>query len=274
MATATETFTGFRPEAIQFLADLAANNDRAWFQPRKAEYERLLKQPLEALCVALAERFEARGLPLTADPVRSPFRIYRDVRFSKDKSPYKTQRFSGLPVERRRTGAVPPEGDPGGYFHLEPGEAFVGGGMWHPPKEKLAAFRSMLDANRVVCTLSSTIPHSSRRSDTSTATVLPRPAGLRQGPSRGRTAEAEGHDIRPSARGCGRDVAPLPDVLVDSFEVAVPVMRFSLGCDARRPWRRRAAAVGAVQFWVSLGPIDEGHDAPATIGLRSGSCEA
>ena len=68
MTTATETFTGFRPEAIQFLADLAANNDRAWFQPRKAEYERLLKQPLEALCVALAERFEARGVPLSADP--------------------------------------------------------------------------------------------------------------------------------------------------------------------------------------------------------------
>jgi uncharacterized protein (DUF2461 family) len=42
------TFSGFRPEAIQFLADLAANNDRAWFQPRKAEYERLLKEPMEA----------------------------------------------------------------------------------------------------------------------------------------------------------------------------------------------------------------------------------
>src|SRR4029078_9292296 len=59
MPTTTETFSGFRPEAIQFLADLAANNDRAWFQPRKADYERLLKGPLEALCVALADRFAA-----------------------------------------------------------------------------------------------------------------------------------------------------------------------------------------------------------------------
>jgi uncharacterized protein (TIGR02453 family) len=90
-AVATQTFTGFRPEAIQFLADLAENNDRAWFQPRKAEYERLLKEPLEALCVALAERFEARGVPLSADPARSPFRIYRDVRFSKDKSPHQNK---------------------------------------------------------------------------------------------------------------------------------------------------------------------------------------
>src|SRR6202795_4814836 len=90
MPTVAERFTGFQPEAIQFLADVAASNDRAWFQPRKADYERLLKEPLEALCVSLAEQFEARGIPLRADPARSPFRIYRDVRFSKDKSPYKT----------------------------------------------------------------------------------------------------------------------------------------------------------------------------------------
>jgi uncharacterized protein (TIGR02453 family) len=139
MPTATDTFSGFPRGAIQFLADLAANNDRAWFQPRKADYERLLKHPLEALCVAMAERFAAAGLPLTADPARSPFRIYRDVRFSKDKSPYKTN-----------VGAVFPwtgegEGDPGGYFHLEPGEAFVGGGMWHPAKPALEAFRRLLD---------------------------------------------------------------------------------------------------------------------------------
>ncbi|HEX7491311.1 MAG TPA: DUF2461 family protein, partial [Candidatus Limnocylindrales bacterium] len=82
-------FTGFSREAIQFLADLAVHNDRSWFQPRKGEYERLLKEPLEALCLALGERFEARRLPLSADG-RSPFRIYRDLRFSADKSPYKT----------------------------------------------------------------------------------------------------------------------------------------------------------------------------------------
>ena len=141
MPTATETFTGFRPEAVEFLAELAANNERAWFQPRKAEYERLLKRPLEALCVALAERFAAAGVPLTADPARSPFRIYRDVRFSKDKSPYKTNIGASLPWIG--------EGDAhaGGYFHLEPGDAFVGGGMWHPEKPVLDAFRRLLDTD-------------------------------------------------------------------------------------------------------------------------------
>ena len=69
MAVTPQPFAGFTPDAIQFLTDLAENNDRAWFQPRKADYERLLKEPLEALCAALAERFAARGIPLR--PTRS-----------------------------------------------------------------------------------------------------------------------------------------------------------------------------------------------------------
>ncbi len=129
-------FGGFRPEAIAFLADLATNNDRAWFTPRKAEYEALLKRPMEALCAALSEQFAARGLPLTADPARSPFRIYRDVRFSKDKSPYKTAASARFMA----TG-----GGGGGYFHLEPGEIYAGGGMWRPDPPVLAAWRRLVD---------------------------------------------------------------------------------------------------------------------------------
>jgi uncharacterized protein (TIGR02453 family) len=131
-------FEGFRLEAITFLADLAANNDRAWFTPRKAEYERLLKAPLESLCVALAERFEARGLPLTADPVRSPFRIYRDVRFAKDKSPYKTAASARF---------MAPGGGPGAYFHLEPGEIYAGGGLYRPEPAVLSSWRRLVDTD-------------------------------------------------------------------------------------------------------------------------------
>jgi uncharacterized protein (TIGR02453 family) len=152
MATA---FAGFQPEALHFLIELALNNDRAWFQPRKAEYERLLKEPVEALCMALGERFEARGLPLRAD-VRSPFRIYRDVRFSKDKSPYKTHVSASFPwapdgappLPRSRTESVH---HVGGYFHFEPDEGYVGGGMWHPERPLLEAWRTAVatDASRV-----------------------------------------------------------------------------------------------------------------------------
>lgn len=88
MTVETGRFPGFHPEAEEFLAELAQNNDRARFTPRKADFERLLMGTLEALVAALADRFEARGIPLRADPKRSIFRIYRDTRFSKDKSPH------------------------------------------------------------------------------------------------------------------------------------------------------------------------------------------
>jgi uncharacterized protein (TIGR02453 family) len=147
MAVHAPSFTGFRPEAIQFLADLTANNERAWFQPRKAEYERLLKEPMEELCVALEAEFRGRDIPLHADAARSPFRIYRDTRFSKDKSPYKTHvaasfAWAGDGIDsatgRSHTESVHASG---GYFHLQPGEIYVGGGVWHPDKEWITAFR-------------------------------------------------------------------------------------------------------------------------------------
>lgn len=152
MAIETTEFSGFRPEAIDFLADLAQNNDRAWFQPRKADYERLLKEPMEAFVAALAERFEARAIPLRADPKRSMFRIYRDTRFSKDKSPYKTNIGASFPyLASAGGGADDGAHGNGAYFHLEPGESYAGGGMWMPEKPRLDAYRRAIvnDPDRV-----------------------------------------------------------------------------------------------------------------------------
>jgi uncharacterized protein (TIGR02453 family) len=152
MAIATTEFSGFEPAAVEFLAQLAEHNDRAWFQPRKPEYERLLKEPLEALCVALDEAFRARGIPLHADPTRSPFRIYRDVRFSKDKSPYKTAasasfRWAGdraAGSDRSHTENVHASG---GYFSFGPGDIYVGGGVWHPDPTWLKGFRDRVSSD-------------------------------------------------------------------------------------------------------------------------------
>ena len=138
-------FSGFEPDALQFLADLAANNDRGWFKPRKADYERLIKEPLEALCVALADRFDRLRLPLEADPKRSPFRIYRDVRFSKDKSPYKTGQGADFPWDdssddlrsaARGGGRLLP---PGAGQHLRRRRHVA------PERARLAAFREKVD---------------------------------------------------------------------------------------------------------------------------------
>jgi uncharacterized protein (TIGR02453 family) len=152
VAAPVTSFTGFRPEAIDFLAELAANNDRAWFQPRKAEYERLLKTPLEELCVAVEAEFRARDLPLHADATKSPFRIYRDTRFSRDKSPYKTHvaasfRWIGDADPERGRSHTENVHASGGYVHLQPGEIFVGGGVWHPDSAWLKGFRDRV-ANR------------------------------------------------------------------------------------------------------------------------------
>jgi uncharacterized protein (TIGR02453 family) len=144
MAITAPAFAGFSRDAIQFMADLATHNDRGWFQPRKADYERLLKEPMEALCVALADRFAARAIPLQADPKRSPFRIYRDTRFSKDKSPYKTHIAATFPwIEADEVGEHVDDGahGNGGYFNFQPGEMYAGGGMWMPEKSRLDAFR-------------------------------------------------------------------------------------------------------------------------------------
>lgn len=147
MAIATTEFIGFEPAAVEFLAELAEHNDRAWFQPRKAEYERLLKRPLEALCVSLDEAFRGRGIPLQADPAKSPFRIYRDVRFSKDKSPYKTMVSASFPWAGDEPGDAEHVHASGGYFHFEPGNIYVGGGVWHPEPSWLKGFRDRLVAD-------------------------------------------------------------------------------------------------------------------------------
>jgi uncharacterized protein (TIGR02453 family) len=93
---------------------------------------------MEELCVALDERFRARKMPLDADPRKSPFRIYRDTRFSKDKTPYKTHiaasfAWKGSPKRQHGDGA---------YFHFQPGEMFIGGGMWRAEKERIDNFRA------------------------------------------------------------------------------------------------------------------------------------
>jgi len=147
MSAVRTSFAGFSRGAIQFLVELTENNTRAWFQPRKADYERLLKEPMEQLCAALAERFERRDIPLRADPKRSPFRIYRDTRFSRNKDPYKTHVAASFPWIEASPGGAGGNVDEGahgngGYFNFQPGEMYVGGGMWMPHRPVLEAFRA------------------------------------------------------------------------------------------------------------------------------------
>jgi|SRR5215210_6598531 len=229
MATVAPAFTGFRPEAIQFLAELAENNDRAWFQPRKAEYERLLKEPMEALIAELAQRFEARRIPLRADPKRSIFRIYRDTRFSKDKSPYKTNMGASFPwVEPGSDAADEGAHGNGGYFHFQPGEMYLGGGMWLAERPRMEAFRRAVveDEARVAAALEDPAflrmfepvhPHETlKRVPPGYPADHPRADWLRF------------KDVVFGRRLADEDVLSpsLPDVMADAYEAALPVFRF------------------------------------------------
>ena len=227
MAVASPPFSGFSPEAIQFLADLAANNDRAWFQPRKADYERLLKGPLEALVAALAERFEARGIPLQADPKRSPFRIYRDTRFSKDKSPYKTNVGASFPWIENRVADDPAHGN-GAYFHFQPGEMYAGGGMWMPDRPRIEALRQAVleDPDRVRSALEDP-------SFTSMFGSVRTHEELKRVPSGYPADHPMAHlfrwkDLVFSRRLTDDEVLSpdLPDLLAETYAAGVPVFRF------------------------------------------------
>ena len=134
MAVAT-TFAGFSPDGIQFMADLAANNDRAWFQPRKADFERLVKEPMELLMVALAERFETRGDPAGRRPEavavpdlpRHPL-LARQV--AVQDAPRREHPVGRGPAARAGEGSEADDGPHGNgaYFNFQPGEMYAGGG--------------------------------------------------------------------------------------------------------------------------------------------------
>lgn len=224
-------FRGFKREAIQFLADLAANNERAWFQPRKGDYERLLKEPMEQLCVVLAERFEERAIPLQADPKKSPFRIYRDTRFAKDKSPYKTNLAASFPwIDVGPDGARVDAGAHanGGYFNFAPGNMYLGGGMWMPHRERLEAFRRAVrdEPDRVRAALEDKGfvdwfgPASSHEMLKRVAPGYP--------PDHPLADLFRWKDVIFGRRLSDREVlsAGLPDLITDGYAAAMPVFRF------------------------------------------------
>jgi uncharacterized protein (TIGR02453 family) len=130
---AAPPFEGFPLEAHRFLADLAANNDRTWFTEHKALYERALKTPGEAFAAAMLQRLEAqfdRGFKAHL------FRIYRDTRFSKDKTPYHAY---------LRVGFHPLAGGDAGFFlSFEPTSITLGAGLFWLDGAKLDAFRAAI----------------------------------------------------------------------------------------------------------------------------------
>ena len=132
----------FSADLFDFLIKLKRNNRREWFQKNKATYESLIKEPCIRFISDFAQHLNEISPQLVADPRSSMFRIYRDIRFSPDKKPYKTH--VGLQFNHRGNGKNVHA--PGFYFHLEPARCFMAAGSWHPDGPSLLKIREAIVA--------------------------------------------------------------------------------------------------------------------------------
>lgn len=130
----------FTSQLFKFLNDLRRHNHRDWFVGNKERYERAVRDPFLRFIADFALLLYSISPNFVADPRPtggSLFRIYRDTRFSKDKSPYKTHAAAYFPHRRCSKGGHAP----GFYLHLEPGGCFAGAGIWHPDSVTLTKVR-------------------------------------------------------------------------------------------------------------------------------------
>src|SRR5580698_7994703 len=135
-------FPGFPPEALKFLRALEKNNDRDWFQPRKEVFETKVKAPMVDLVEAINAQLPAFAPEHINDPKKAVYRIYRDTRFSSDKTPYKTH--VGAIFPRRGWGR---ESAAGFYVQVSPKSLGIAAGAYMPGPEQLFAIRSWIADN-------------------------------------------------------------------------------------------------------------------------------
>lgn len=135
----TTKFPGFSPDALSFLRALKRNNRREWFQPRKEKYEALIKAPMLEMVAALNEELARFAPDYVTPPEKAVYRIYRDTRFSPDKTPYKTHIAAIFPHHRavKREGAV-------FYLHFTEKEVLAFAGVYSPDRDELLAYRTLL----------------------------------------------------------------------------------------------------------------------------------
>ena len=133
-------FEGFPKECISFLKQLKRNNTREWFEKHKENFERNAKTPMLSFIAALQPHFARFAPEFDLNPKRSIFRIYRDIRFSSDKTPYKTHIAAHFVLRGTPKGFI----GSGYYIQIEPGEFFAGGGIYLPDSDQLKKIRKAI----------------------------------------------------------------------------------------------------------------------------------
>ncbi len=140
-----QAFAGFSTQCMPFLRELALNNNKAWFNENKDRYERFVREPALLFIEAMAERLpeiSPRFRAVAKKSGGSLMRVYRDTRFSKDKTPYKTN--IGIQFRHELGKDVHA---PGFYVHVEPENCFLGAGIWHPDPKTLGRIRDFIVDN-------------------------------------------------------------------------------------------------------------------------------
>jgi uncharacterized protein (TIGR02453 family) len=130
-------FPGFPEAGFRLLKQLKKNNDRDWFRERKSEYQERVERPMEELVLAVAAECRSRQIPLYAKEKNPVMRVYRDVRFSKDKTPFKTHVAAELRRSFRDSEVMV-------YLHFSPEQSFVAAGVWQPERTLLHAWRNAI----------------------------------------------------------------------------------------------------------------------------------
>lgn len=129
------------PQTLTFLKQLKKNNNKPWFDGHRAQYE-AARIDFQNFIQLVIDRLQQSDTTVTGTMARDClFRINRDIRFSNDKTPYKTNFGASIKQGGRKSGLA------GYYFHLEPGSSFVGGGLWMPEAPALKAVRQEIDYN-------------------------------------------------------------------------------------------------------------------------------
>jgi uncharacterized protein (TIGR02453 family) len=236
-------FRGFRPAALAFLRRLARHNTREWFERHRAVYETEVREPLRALVEEMDVRLARVAPELVGDPRRSIFRIHRDVRFSADKSPYKTNAAVQFYHHDAGRGAgQDAEGAGAGlYFQLADGECFVAGGIWMPARPALEKIREALAEGPEELDGIVRAPAFRRRFKAldreAMLTRLPR--GYGEGHPAERWLKFKSFTATRMLTEGQALSARLPAVLERDFAALVPLVRWLNGGIGYRAWERR-----------------------------------
>jgi uncharacterized protein (TIGR02453 family) len=225
-------FRGFTPAALAYLRGLKKNNRREWFEARREELVREVTGPMKALIEELDVRFAKLAPEFVGDPKRSMFRIYRDVRFSKDKSPYKSH--AALWIYHRAPGrgvGKEIDGGAGFYVHLEPNASLVAAGLWMPPRPSLAKVREHFSEDLSGWKRAVTAPAVVKRfgglTDDEDGILLKRlPRGFAEGHPAERWLRFNSFTMHRSYADADMMSPKLPDKVMKDFALLVPMCRW------------------------------------------------